>query len=66
MMMSDRLKEAAMYQKKAIRALIPERMLKHIDVIGNELKLMVAECLVNDEKKSDTESKPKTGKIEIM
>ena len=66
MMISDRLKEAAMYQRKAIRALIPEQMLKHIDVIGNELKLMAAECLIKDEKKGDTESKPKTGKIEIM
>ena len=62
-MMINRLKEAAEYQKKAIRALFPERMLKHIDVIGNEIKLMVAECMENPE--SENEKKPKTGKIDI-
>ena len=62
-MMINRLKEAAEYQKKAIRALIPDRMLKHMDVIGNEIKLMVAECMETPEK--ETEKKAKTGKIEI-
>ncbi|MCR4585600.1 MAG: hypothetical protein K5686_07740 [Lachnospiraceae bacterium] len=62
-MMINRLKEAAEYQKKAIRALFPERVLKHIDVIGNEIKLMVAECMETEEKKP--EKKAKTGKIEI-
>ena len=62
-MMINRLKEAAEYQKKAIRALFPERMLKHIDVIGNEIKLMVAECMETPEK--EPEKKPKTGKIDI-
>lgn len=62
-MMINRLKEAAEYQKKAIRALFPERMLKHIDVIGNEIKLMVAECMEKPE--SENEKKPKTGKIDI-
>ena len=62
-MMINRLKEAAEYQKKAIRALFPERMLKHIDVIGNEIKMMVAECMEKSE--SENEKKPKTGKIDI-
>ena len=62
-MMINRLKEAAEYQKKAIRALFPERMLKHMDVIGNEIKLMVAECMEKPE--SENENKPKTGKIDI-
>lgn len=39
-----RLKTAADYQKKAIRALLPEKMEKHLDVIENEIKSMVLEA----------------------
>ena len=38
-----RLREAAKYQRMAVRCLIPERMSGHLDVIGNELKLILAE-----------------------
>ena len=43
--MMQRLKTAGEYQKKAIRALFPEKMAKHLDVIENELKWMAAEAL---------------------
>lgn len=38
--MIDRVKIAAEYQKKAIRALFPEEMGEHLDMIEKELKLM--------------------------
>lgn len=40
----DRFREAAAYQRKAVRCLIPERLGGHLDVIGNELKLMLTEA----------------------
>ena len=43
--MIKRLKKAGEYQKKAILALLPERTAGHLDVIGNEMKQMVAEML---------------------
>ncbi|MBQ8952196.1 MAG: hypothetical protein IJ065_13750 [Eubacterium sp.] len=39
-----RLREAARYQRKAVRCLIPDRMSGHLDVIGNELKLILTEA----------------------
>ena len=41
--MINRLKTAAGYQKKAILALLPESTAGHLEVIGKELKLMLAE-----------------------
>ena len=41
--MLDRLRTAAGYQKQAIRALLPEGMEGHLDVIEKELKVMFAE-----------------------
>ena len=41
-----RLKTAADYQKKAILALLPESTAGHLEVIGKELKLMLAEVAV--------------------
>lgn len=42
--MIQRMKIAGEYQKKAIHALFPEEMGKHLDVIENELKMMVMEA----------------------
>ncbi len=42
----DRLKTAAGYQRQAFRALLPEGMEGHLDVIGQEMKAMFAELLV--------------------
>ncbi|MBR5421944.1 MAG: hypothetical protein IK115_12440 [Lachnospiraceae bacterium] len=61
--MISRLREAAGYQIKAIRALIPERTLKHLDVIGNEIKLMLTEAKEKDEEETKKSSKSK--KVEI-
>lgn len=50
MMHSDmvvRLKTAGEYQRKAIRALFPEEMGGHLDVIEKEVKLMAAELLAD-------------------
>ena len=41
--MKDRIKTAAGYQKKAIRALLPAGMDGHLDVIEKEVKVMFAE-----------------------
>ena len=38
--MIDRIKIAKEYQRKAIRALFPEEMGEHLDVIEKELKMM--------------------------
>ncbi len=45
--MIRRMKTAGMYQKKAIRALFPEEMSEHIDVIENELKAMFMEMAMD-------------------
>jgi len=42
--MLEKMKKAGEYQKKAIYALLPEKMGKHLDVIENELKQMAAEA----------------------
>lgn len=55
--MLHRMKIAGEYQRKAIRALFPEEMDKHLDVIEKELKMMVmevaAELLKNCNKGDD-------------
>lgn len=43
----ERLKEAAKYQKMAVRALLPERAAEHIEVIEKELQKMVMECVAD-------------------
>lgn len=41
----NRLIEAKKYQEKAIKALFPENMQGHIDVIQNELSSMIKEAV---------------------
>ena len=41
--MLHRMKVAGEYQRKAIHALFPEEMGKHLDVIETEMKMMVME-----------------------
>ena len=41
--MFGRLKTAGEYQKKAIYALFPEKVGRHLDVIEKELKMMAVE-----------------------
>lgn len=58
--MLHRMKIAGEYQRKAIRALFPEEMSEHLDVIENELKMMVMEAateLLKEYNKSDACSK---------
>ena len=43
--MINRVKTAGEYQKKAIRALFPEEMGEHLDVIEKELKVMAMEMM---------------------
>lgn len=43
--MLHRMKIAGEYQRKAIRALFPEEMGKHLDVIEKEMKMMVMEAV---------------------
>ena len=69
-----RLKMAADYQRKAMRALMPEKMGKHLDVIENEIKCMVMEAAAEllkecggSEKASESQSSEKSSarKVDI-
>ncbi len=72
----ERIRMAGEYQKKAIRALFPERMNEHLDVIEQEVKAMffemVADCVRKgnrDDESKDTSPQEKDGKakkIDIM
>ena len=61
--MIKRLKTAGEYQKKAILALLPERTAGHLDVIGNEMKQMVAEMLPGSCKKDKAPEAEQTGNV---
>ncbi len=63
--MRDRFKRAREYQRKALMELLPEGMEKHLDVIRNEMKLMVAESLGRMLTERVSESKKKATKIDI-
>ena len=65
-----RMKIAGEYQRKAIRALFPEEMEKHLDVIEKEMKMVVmevaAELLKNCNKGDDCkaeQSREQTTKV---
>lgn len=45
--MTERLRIAGEYQKKAIRALFPEKMNDHLDVIEREVKTMFLELMAD-------------------
>ena len=52
----QRVKTAMEYQKKAIRALLPENMEGHLNVIENEVRAMVfdlAASMIRDVRESD-------------
>ena len=66
--MVRRLKVAGDYQRKAIKALFPEEMGGHLDVIEKEVKAMFAELVmeVGEEHKETTEENKKTKKVDIL
>lgn len=74
--MLHRMKVAGEYQRKAIRALFPEKMGEHLDVIEKELKMMVMEAaleLLKEYNKSDAcrdeqshEQTSKAKKVDIV
>ena len=76
MEMLHRMKLADEYQRKAIRALFPEEMSGHLDVIEKEMKMMVmeavAELLKNCNKGNDCrdgqshEQTSKVKKVDIV
>ena len=74
--MINRFREAAGYQRKAIRVLFPEKMGAHLDVIENEIKMMVVEtamdlvkdygmAIVTPTTDSKQDSKSKSKKVDI-
>ena len=71
--MMGRLKTAAGYQKKAIRALLPEGMEGHLDVIEKEVKMMLAEaaagfftgCMSGTEAKGEPEDRQDKGSRKV-
>lgn len=65
-----RMKIAGEYQRKAMRALFPEEMGEHMDVIEKELKMMVMEVITELLKESnrsdacrDRQSHEQTSKV---
>ena len=66
--MVRRFMVAADYQKKAIRALFPEEMSGHLDVIENEVKAMFVEFAMEmgKEHKETSEDNRKTKKVDIL
>lgn len=68
--MMQRIKIAGDYQRKAIRALFPEEMGEHFDVIEKEIKAMVMELVVEIAKEQKTtvnkeDRNNKTKKVDI-
>lgn len=65
--MVRRLKVAGDYQRKAIKALFPEEMSGHLDVIEREVKAMLVELVmeIGKEHKETTEENKKTKKVDI-
>lgn len=65
--MVRRLKVAGDYQRKAIKALFPEEMSGHLDVIEREVKAMLVELAIEigKEHKETTEDNKKTKKVDI-
>ncbi|MBQ3163700.1 MAG: hypothetical protein IJC02_04055 [Lachnospiraceae bacterium] len=65
--MVRRLKVAGDYQRKAIKALFPEEMGGHLDVIEREVKAMFVELAmeIGKEYKETTEENKKTKKVDI-
>ena len=68
--MIQRIKVAGDYQRKAIRALFPEEMGEHFDVIEKEIKAMVMELVVEIVKEQKTtvneeDRNNKTKKVDI-
>ena len=68
--MMQRIKIAGDYQRKAIRALFPEEMGEHFDVIEKEIKAMVMELVVEIVKEQKTTANKedrnnKTKKVDI-
>ncbi|SHO42951.1 hypothetical protein [Anaerocolumna xylanovorans] len=45
--MVSRLREAGKYEKMAIRALLPERAVKHMEVIEKEMRTMFMEMVTD-------------------
>lgn len=74
--MLHRMKTAGEYQKKAIRALLPEKMGGHLDVIEKEIKMMVVElaadalkeCKKKDacEETQESEQSSNVKKVDIL
>ena len=68
--MMQRIKMAGDYQRKAIRALFPEEMGEHLDVIEKEIKAMVMGLVVEIVKEQKTtvneeDRNNKTRKVDI-
>lgn len=74
--MMHRMKKAGEYQREAIRALFPEKVSGHLDVIEKEIKMMlleiaeevVKECKKRDvcEEKQEREKPSGAKKVDIM
>ena len=73
--MMRRLRTAGNYQRKALRALFPEEVSSHLDVIEGELKEMfkeialemVMECRKDDSENCESQAKTsKTKKVDVQ
>lgn len=70
----NRLKTAGEYQRKAIYALFPEKVGRHLDVIEKELKMMAVEIAADvvkeyrkcDGGEPDDKKEPEVKKVDIV
>ena len=70
----NRLKTAGEYQRKAIYALFPEKVGRHLDVIEKELKMMaveiaadvVKECRKCEDSAPYDKKEPEVKKVDIV
>lgn len=60
--MMYRIKTAGEYQKKAIHALFPEKMSRHLDVIEKEIREMLMEMTADTVKECRKKSSPEDGR----
>ncbi|MDE5696261.1 MAG: hypothetical protein K2K74_16105 [Lachnospiraceae bacterium] len=70
----NRLKTAGEYQRKAIYALFPEKVGRHLDVIEKELKMMAVEIAADvvkeyrkcEDSEPDDKKEPEVKKVDIV
>jgi len=63
----EKFKEAKRLEKEALKMILPEEMVTHIEVISQEIKMMIEEMcgFESAEKKEDKKTSSKVKKVDI-